>query len=373
MKRLAAILWVLGLAAAAGSAEEQKQADANASPLLEKGPLQEARKALGPIFAFSFDGDRLKIDRRRWPQAAAGKGKKSKNIFQKGGSDLPLEVLFWQIAETTGFGGSISSGGGGMRDLHLSNGKLNAGLRVRGDAFRISLEEVDGPSRTFNFRDDGQGAISLQMTHPDGAVLLLNQARGGRCTVVIVTGEEVFRGSGESFLACFRKHRKTIETQVLPVLEHYRIQLFVPPQSPPVRQTVLALLARTSETQAEGQRLLGDLDSKDFATRETASQRLNERFVLFEDLIRQKLREKTTLELRRRLDKIVEDHADAPRVGQTVAALDLLQDAGYLVSLLDGAGTEDITRLIGRLEKVTGQKLGTDPAAWKEWAKKSQK
>jgi hypothetical protein len=369
---LLAILCVAALVTTARSADEPVGPE-KLGPLLEKGSLQEVRKPVAQVFTFTFDGERLKIDRANWARADKANPKAKNRIMFRGMEEAPIDGLFWQISENAGLGGSGMSGNGTSRTLDFSGGTMGGRLRVQGDSIRLSLEEAGTTSRTLTFQDDGQGAISLQLTHPDGEVLLFNQARDGRCNVVMVSGDEVFRGRGKTFLACFRQHRDAMEKRVLPVLAHYGIELFLSPQAPQVRQAVLALLARTPETLAEGQRLIDELDAKDFATREKAGQRLSEKFALYEDLIRQKLQGKPSLELQRRLDKIIAEHADAPRVGQTVAALDLLQDTRYLVMLLDGAPADDATRLAGQLGKVTGQKLGTDPTAWKEWVKKNGK
>jgi hypothetical protein len=165
-----------------------------------------------------------------------------------------------------------------------------------------------------------------------------------------------------------------MESTVLPVLEQLGIRLLLSPQAPPVRQAVLAQVLRTPENLVEAKQLLAELDSEKFAVRERASRLLSKGFEVYKDLIRERLQDPaTSLETRNRLQKVVSAHADAERVGQVVAAFDLTRDARYLVSLLDHVDAAESPRLIRHLEQVTGQKLGPDPAAWKEWAKKALK
>jgi hypothetical protein len=368
MKRLLAILCVLGGTPLALAAEAPKQPGADAlTPLMEKGALQEVRKLLEQVFAFTVDGERLKLDRLRWAQAM-------KDAPDADALDnSPIDALFWKIGDTTGTGDDGSSTSNARRTLHFSGGKVAGRLDVEGDVLKLTLEENAAPNRRLTLRDDGRGGLALQLLHPEGSVILLTQTRGGQCTLVAVLGDQVRSGRGDTFAACFRKHRKEFETHVQPALAHHGIQLFLPTQTPQVRQGVLAILARTPETLAQGRQLLDELDSKDFAVREKASQRLSERFLVYENQIRQKLQDKPSLELQRRLEKILQEHRYAPRVHQTVATLDLLHDAAYLVSLLDGAKAEDGARLVAELEKITGQKLGTDPAAWKEWVRRNLK
>ena len=53
---------------------------------------------------------------------------------------------------------------------------------------------------------------------------------------------------------------------------------------------------------------------------------------------------------------------------QTIAAFDLVNDPQYVVSFLEDADPKEFVKIVRHLEQISGQKLGTDPAAWKEWA-----
>src|SRR5262249_4070511 len=121
-------------------------------------------------------------------------------------------------------------------------------------------------------------------------------------------------------------------------------------------------------------KLLADLDNAKFEVREKATRMLGERFEIYKDLIQLKRQDPSiSLETQNRLDQILAGQADAQRVSQAVAALNLSEDAAYLVSLFEHVPAEAIPRFIGHLEKVTGQKLGSDPATWKAWVKNGRK
>ena len=108
-------------------------------------------------------------------------------------------------------------------------------------------------------------------------------------------------------------------------------------------------------------------------SRENASKSLIRRYAIYEDLIKKELERKPSLEIRKRLERIVTQHADLPRITKAIAALELLHDSHFLVSLLDDASAAEVPLVIQHLEKTTKQKLGNDPAAWKKWANKQQK
>jgi hypothetical protein len=367
MKRLAAFLCLLG---PVGAAPAQDAAKPNKSPLLDRGVFQNVRKPLEHIFPFTFQGAALKVDRQAWARGVGEvvNGRPFRNPFK---DSPPIVSLFYQIQGAAGPAGGSAGGGGNSWQITFQGQNLNGQLAVRGDAVRMSLEESNAPARSLQFNDDGQGAFTIQVMHPEQDVILLRQVRNSGFTVVALVDGRMIVGQGESFLAVFRKHRKDMESHVLPVLEHFGIRLMLSPSAPEVRRAVLALVTRTPETLAEAKQLLADLDSGKFRERERASRLLNDRYEVYKDVIQQRLESKDlTLEARTRLQQIAAKHPDSERVGQTVAALELMKDARYLVSLLEHARAEEVPGVIRHLEKTTGQKLGADPAAWREWAAK---
>jgi hypothetical protein len=271
-------------------------------------------------------------------------------------------------------GGTSITGPERVRNLRFSSAKLNGNLHIHGEAVRMILHEAQPPRRTLEFSDDGQGGFRLEVLHPDGEMVLLHQMRQGRFAAFALVSGQLFAGQGESFPAFCRQHRAGLNAQILPALEQFGVAPILSPHTPRVRKAVLALLARSPETLAEGQRLLADLDSEKFAVREKSSQVLSDRFELYRDLIEAKLGDKEiSLEVRNRLQKILAQQVESPKVHQTVTALNLLQDVRYLASLLDHAASEDLPGLLRQLEKATHQKLGLDPATWREWVKKNVK
>ena len=366
--------WALVLAAAAaaavsGFAQEGSPPDKEGkSPLLAEGDLPQVRQLLEKLIPFTFEGQNLKIDRKSWGTVPADPK------LARFGQPHPLEGPFAQIQAAAQAGGSGMSISNQDRRIDFS-GKLSGNLHTRGEVVRrLALEEAGKPQRTLEFGEDGQGGFHVQIKHPDGDLILLHQGRKGTFRAVAFLGGRTFAGQGESFVAFFRQHRPVMEADILPVLQHFGVQPFLPPQSPDVRKVVLAQLLRTPETLQEGKKLLDELDSEKFEAREKATRLLNERFALYQGLIRERLQEKALpLEVRTRLKNLVAEHPDAQRASQTVAVLNLPQDAAYVVSLLDHVAAPDAARVISALEKLTGQKLGSDPAAWKEWAKKNRK
>jgi hypothetical protein len=373
MKHFLTLLCLTASGAALASGQETKPPAQVPKPaLVSDGPLREVRQPLGQIFQFTIKDGKLQLDRQGWGKAAKGAAVGNVVIGAAFSTPAhPLEIPFRQIqtaAKTSSSGMSIS---GREREVRFSGTNLAGRLLTRADSVRMSLDEIKPPQRTLEFSEDSTGGFRLQLVHPDGDLIFVSQGRNGSFAGVAMVGGKQFAGRGESFVAFYRQHRADVEAHILPALEQFGIQLMLSPQEPKVRQAVLALVTRTPEKVEEGRKLLVELDSQKFAVRNNASQLLNDRFELYKDLIQEKLQEKSLpLEVRTRLQNIQSRHADSEKVGQAVAALELLKDGRYLVSLFDHAAGEETPLLIRHLEKTTGQRLGTDPAAWKEWARK---
>ncbi len=374
MQRLLATFSVAILSVSTALAQDAAPAKAPAtSPLLEKGALADVQKQLEKIFSFTIEDSRLQIDRRAWNAAAKDIPKLPDPFMGRLGEAPAIETLFLRIQEAAGASGSGRSITGTDRRATFTGDKLSGQVRTRGDYVRLTLEEAQAPLRTLELTIEAIGAYRIQVSEGEGDQILLSQAKNGRFTAVAIVGGETFTGRGESFAAFFKEHRRGFDAHILPALDALGIKPVPSSSAPDVRKAVVALLSRKQETVDEGKKLLGDLEEDAFAVRQKAAQQLSDRYVIYQDLIQEKLKEKLTLEVKKRLEKIVAEHADAGRVTQALTALGLLQDPAYLISLLELVSAEEVGTLTTQLEKVTGEKLGSDIATWKAWAKKHVK
>lgn len=353
----------------AGPALAQEKSPA-ASSLLQEGSLNKTHKQLEQVFTFTFDGPRLKIDRRAWGEDPKEKKVAPNPAFGFNNVAPPIEQIFNQLRSAAGgLGGSSMTISQNDREVRFYGNVLSARVhtRMNSEWVRLDIEEMAPPKRSLEFQDDGRGTFRLLLIAGDGDILNLHQTATKFTVVGMIAGEPVTL-QGDSFLTAYRQHRAIMDKHVLPVLSRLAIKLLMSPNLPEVQKAVQALVTRTPETLVEGKKLLGELDSEKFNLRERASRGLNDRYEVYKDLIADKMKEKNlSTEMIARLQKIQAAHPDSQKVGQTIAALDLMNDAGYLVSLFATAPAEDHALLAGHLEKVTGQKLGTDQAAWKKW------
>ncbi len=356
MKLYVAIVATIALPSVGGAQER--------SSLGQEGHFNKLKPQLEQIFRFTFDGPRLKLERRGWGEPAPNA---NPNVAAFANAP-PIEKIFTQIRTSAGgLTHSSMSVSNRHREVSFAGGALSGRVLTRGDYVRLELEEAAAPQRSLDWFDDGQGGMRLMLSHQDGDLILLQQTKQGAANIAGVVGGKAFSGSGASFLAMYKQHRPLLDDVVLPVFQSLSIRLMPSPQTTEMKKAVLALITRTPDVLAEGKKLMDALDSPSFSVRDKASRLLNERFEIYKDLIQERLKDAgTSQEAAARLGKILASHPEAEKVTQTIAALDLTRDPAYLITLLEEA-TADRPKVAAHLQAVTGQRLGEDPAAWKRW------
>lgn len=200
-------------------------------------------------------------------------------------------------------------------------------------------------------------------------VLMVNQGEEGDFRVVHVAGEKLVSLKAENFLAFYGKNRQYTEQQLLPLLRHVGVGLPMTPYDAGIRAAVMDQL-RGPIGEADTQRarqLIAELGSDSYAKREEATKLLSEGFLRFADSIEDAAKNASNPETADRLKKILQDNAGTRKVTGMVSSLKLTRDPQMLVLLLKDAKDADRELLARALETATGQKLGTDAAAWEKW------
>lgn len=389
-------------------------ADLTATPLAGDGELVKLHDLTEKIFQFKIEAGQLRIDRAAWDRqgkeiasaeeaqaaaaannmppgfaqnprmAAMDKERRDRTIAMMGGPPPALHAIFRALQERARKASRSFAGGSDLPSSSIHNGwkqwqsgfageTLSGELRTNNGGEELQLQELEPPRRMLEFRCGNDASMLLQLTDREGETIVLRQDGKGRFFLAIIAAETTIADEAESFIALVKQHRQLIESDVLPVLARIGVRPILPSEASEVRVVVWASLLRGPEARAEGERLLGDLDSDSFDVREAASQALSSRYALLGDLIREKVMDKSnSAEMQARLERIVAEHPDSPLPTQTVAALGLASDPLYLCKLLDSANPKETQVLVKRLEQITGEKLGPDTAAWKKWARSQE-
>ena len=336
------------------------------SQLLGKAALEEYRESLANIFKFRVVDGQLK-DRPRGVETNCGRNQKRicrqprkppkpkpKLARQNPQAALqmqqalivrqlalrssitpvpPLILIFEKIKEQAqrsshGFGSGGPAGGGvGDRvrwQSSFTGDVLSGTISTTNESENISLQEVLLPRRQLEFRTDAGTAFSLKLTNREGDLISLRQERSGRFSVVALLGDNTFADQRDSFAAFIRANRRLASNELLPALVQFGFEPILSPDSPGVRHAVIASLLSADEIQAEGKRLIADLNSDDYDTRERASQSLAHGTIFTRTSCKRRLTHPSNSpEVQARLNAVSRHSPSALRRIETATALDL--------------------------------------------------
>jgi hypothetical protein len=382
-------------------AHPEPPTDWRGAALLADGSLQTLREPLADVFAFTLTGGQLLIDHAAWhrsafdfesispeedrmktpkgvwddPQGAAAffaiKGLFKLIEFDRGPTPA-ITTLFRKIQAHAGTQSSSSGGGGtgdnARWDASFNNKALSGQIHATQRSGLLTLHEKQPTGRLFHFRMFQDFDFDIQVSNSRGELVSLQSTPGGRCTMVAMLAGKPFAAQGKSFVDLFKQHRSLMESEILPALARFGCRPILSPSDAMVRSAALATILNSPETIAAGDRLIAELDHDDFEAREKASAELTRRYIVYRDLIHDRLRDPAnSAETAARLKRIVMDCSDWKLVSATIAALDLTRDAPYVVSLFGEAKADDRAKIAEHLEMLTGKRLGVDPTAWKTW------
>jgi hypothetical protein len=390
-RRKSLVVWCAAALAGAlgGSAWGPRRAAAeeDGGPAGVKGKLDEVAPVLRRLIPLTVDQARLRIDREAWErpaEEAKDGGGGGARLFARRRRAVALgddegggvEAIFHRLRSAAGANSSGESSSNDDRTLECSGGGLAVRLRLAGQSVRIELREEKEPGRALDVHDDGDGAFQLIFRGAgDNDLLVLHQSRAGRFSMSHLKADKPFTAGGSTFLEFYRAHRDYVDQQLIPSLSALGAGAFPSAASPAVRRAVLERLRPfTDAERAEVDRLIGQLDDADHAKREEATQRLMEHGVRHGDWI-EAARKAPNLspEAATRLDRVLTNVRPRRRADALAAALGLAEDPACLVRLLGEAPETDRPHVAAALERITGQKLGLDPAAWEAWWKERQK
>jgi hypothetical protein len=236
---------------------------------------------------------------------------------------------------------------------------------------RIQIEETTTP-RSLYFSSDELDGFRLELTTADNDLIVLQQHPDSFAVLTIRNGK-VFSESAESFLGFVKENRELMTSFVFPALAKVGIRPAPPIYELPVRDAAMTLLQYAAGADVDTEKLIADLTSENREACERAKNTLIANYEQFQSVVKAQLQmDSLPTEKRRQLERLVDLQQITSEARGIVATFDLLNDPAYLVSLLDDADPRDFVRIVRRLEKVSGQKLGTNPAAWKAWVKENR-
>jgi hypothetical protein len=278
MKYFLAIMYLCAAVSVRSSAAEHDAAESASSDigrrsLSSDGEFQKISAPLTHIFQFKIENGILTLDRAAWKEEAAAIEKENaaasdpNNLppgmkpdtsqalryqarlleerarqlerHQHMGSAPPLCTLFQKIEATARMGSRSFSGGGPSFN---SNGKwmewqsafegksLSGQLVSNNDEERLALQEKTEPNRTLDFVIYQRSGFRIQISNPEGELILLRQMPDGAFSVITMLASKVQKYEAETFEELVRLNRTALEADVLPALKQCGIVLIADSQ-----------------------------------------------------------------------------------------------------------------------------------------------
>lgn len=374
------------LAAAQGPA-----AAAAASPGKESGKLTDLAPSIQKVVRLALDKNRLTVDRENWRAGFANMKPEqildelTERLIKKGFPkqfarehatqmmNQPAIELAWQeLQQAAGANHTGTHSGQGFRELKFSGRGLSGTLAIRDKHIRMEFSEEQAPERTLQVEDDGKGALRVVLFKSDGTLMtILLQSQDGKLQLVDVRGGKTATHQAVDFVEFYRLQRAYVEGELFPLLQNVGVGTPISAFSTIVQERVLARLnPLQKEEEAEAQRLLDDLESDVFATREEAAKKLSGQYERFREPILKKLAEEgISAETLSRLKRLQAERPERETIDDLITRLGLLTDLAYLVDLLETAKPAERTPILVALKRLSKQDHGADPAAWKTWLK----
>jgi hypothetical protein len=343
--------------------------------------IEKLADQLAPIFEFQIKDGQLALDREARKSGVGGQ-----NIRFAGNGALQMaklpaiyflySTLQYRARET--FGVVQTDPFANLQQLR--DGSFSQSFRGNDFTMRITathksecleLKELRSPKALY-FCCDEPDEFRLEFTTADDDLIVLQQHPESFAVLTVRRGK-LFCETSESFISFIKQHRELTTGFIFPALKHVGINLVPHLYDASSREAALEMLQYEVGTNVDAEQLIADLTSKKFDVSEPARKTLIANYEQFQSVIQERLQtDSLRIETRNRLQRVVDFQEFTRDARALVATFELLDDPAYLVSLLDDADPREFLKLVRRLEKMTGQKLGTKPAAWKAWVKENK-
>ncbi len=350
------------------------------------GPLQEQPDRMRELIRWTLDGPRLAI-RKDWkPISDQQKQKefdaKIEAMIERGFDeatarrlaeqtlknrmvDEPFGAAFMQLAR--GNSGQGRSSSGDYHEYRFRGRDLHAIGVLENGRMRISFVEQNGPRREWSIDDRDDGHLIFRY-FGDDFLVQMTQKSDGSIHLIRVQGVKAESYVGKNFAMLRKENPALIEQWLLPMFDHLG---FSPPLShanPVVRQAVIEQLKVSDRFDPDRfDKLLVDLNSENFAARDAATETLRSQRDLYRETIARALEQSDlTLEVRTRLNRILQTDATDNEVDRFIREQDLVNSPEYLVGLLTPSDDELNQLICRQLERITGESF-TPSQARQRW------
>lgn len=343
--------------------EEKKKSDDDE----EKDEKDEIKKRIEELVDKGFPEEHA----RRLAEARDRRGRKLGFGMDRERSGV--EKAFLEIPPKHGGRSSGSSGSGARRRLSFSTSAFSGSAILSNDDLRFAFEENDLAERKFELRDTGDGKVQFTFTYGELFLKFL-QTEKGKIQLIWIDSDKADVYVASSFTEFVKKHPQPANKFLFPLLKQLGIKMPIDKTGPRLLSAALAHLERM-QTDIDDQvaKLVKDLDSDSYETRNSASAKLTAGFEKWAGQIEKHLKESPlSPEARMRL-KQIKANSGKNELDQFLGEHKLLSSPSFLIKLLEFAKDDQKLMVVDELKKVTNEDHGENLDAWKKWLIESDK
>ncbi len=359
-------------------------AQAGENGLINKdGALSSIADDVSKLATFSLIDGKVRLDREHIEKEAEKLGGNNNNnqpnaprqIIMPNGQQIQIQArgfggqqddssftrLFQEIASKAGGRGFSSITGMDHVSRSFKGSQLQGSLEASSDKeglVKIDFTELAGSERVLAFSDLPTGVTRIAISDKSANILILTQANDGGVSLVLVDDQQPLAIKARNLAELYREHSDIMAKRVLPVFEQVGVKLPPHPMDDRIIAGVLQSLRQDKVEEAkQAEKLIEELESDDFATREKAEKTLMEEYHRYGAYI-QAAKEKGqgSAELMNRLESIINKAGPViAKLPDLVKQYGLLDDVKYLQSILPKVAEKDLPLLERRLKELQKQ------------------
>ena len=357
----------------------------------EDGPLQDISEKMSELVRLKIVNRKLEL-RRDWGESARRGDRQdqidkeveklkargfdqntavrlAERIQRTADSETPFSTAFFAL--TSNLSGSLQrTSSGSKRTMKFRNPNMSASaqLTIPENDVQMLFGERKEPNRQLVLAQSDDGMFVFKYSGDDFLVEL-RQEKNGRVQLVRMLEEKKETYQGLDFVGLRKQHPEIIDQWLLPLMEHSGVSIPVLAENEEIVDAVLAKLEAFSQRADEFERLVKQLNAREYETRNMATEKIVANRSLWQGQIEKKLeQQQLPLETRVRLQSAMSLNHEESQVDQLIRDQDLLNSPEYLVSLLGVANANQSKLIVRRLKQITGLPFST-AAQWRAWSK----
>lgn len=361
---------------------------APAKDAVENGAFEKVQEPLSKLVNLGITNTRLTINKCNWPNVEDVVKDRAKftsmvAIGPFAGRTVytvkltsPETFLFGEILDKAQGQRLIESANPDKVDKEFESDTLIGKLSIPNDGMSITLTETKGQKRSLYFSCNNHGQMKIIIGQHKNNLLTIEQSADGKVVIKLAANAEkktdVLALTGDSYAKLHFDNYSVMEKRVFPILREYGVGVEISIESALLKNTSISMVVLVDQDDDnKAKNLIIDLDADEYETRKSAYSELNKDYLRYKKVILTTAEKSgNSEELTAKLKSLIEIHHD-DNTSTIVESLKLLEIPEFLLQLIEQANETQKKHIFIRLEKITGQKLGTDVEAWEKWLKES--